>query len=375
MEFFGWHFSQGRLLYFIAFLSKSTGVTMHVFPPMHGAAIPRRVKLPPIFSLVPPKAWIWISILIAAASNSVVVKIQQLGACHPSASGVNPISYCNLLFAGSVVALTTLLIISPKQIRPVELKGFSIREWIVTVIAASLAGGVAPILLFEALSEANVAGVVLVQTIEIPLVLLLAWILYGERSGWVTILGGTVAFGGVFLTAWYGNGSKLALGRGEMLAILGTVAAVLATQLSRKVMERMSPVLFGIVRNFIGIFLFAVIVLWYFGPGHFTDIFSPYLWAWTLVYGSLIVVVGQLSWFRGIRSVSASEIALAAAFTPVAGVAFAWLLLGEQPSTGQWIGGAVIMTGVTLHMIGERRSLRSESPMEENVSGSVFRGI
>ncbi len=328
-----------------------------------------------IFSKVPPKAWIWISILIAAASNSVVVKIQQLGACHPTMHGVNPISYCNLLFAGSVVAFTTLLILRPKQIRPVELRQFSRREWIVTILAASLAGGVAPILLFEALSESSVTGVVLVQTIEIPLVLLLAWILYRERSGWVAVLGGIVAFGGVFLTAWYGNRGMLAFGRGEVMAILGTVAAVLATQLSRKVMSRMSPVLFGMVRNFLGIFLFAGIVLAYFGLGHFTDIFSPYLWAWTLVYGSLIVVVGQLSWFRGISSVSAAEIAVAAAFTPVAGVLFAWLLLGEHPSTGQWIGGLVIMAGVFLNLVGERLRGVPEVPMGENVSGSIFRGI
>ena len=184
-----------------------------------------------------------------------------------------------------------------------------------------------------------------------------------------------VAFGGVFLTAWYGNAGKLAFGHGEMMAILGTVAAVLATQLSRKLMERMSPALFGVVRNFLGIFLFASILLWYFGPGHFTDIFSPYLWAWTFVYGSLIVVLGQLTWFRGISSVSAAEIALAAAFTPVAGVAFAWLILAECPSMGQWTGGAVIMAGVILNLLGDSLTGRREVPMEGNVSGSVFRGI
>ena len=138
------------------------------------------------FPKVPPKAWIWISILIAAASNSVVVKIQQLGACHPTSHGVNPISYCNLLFAGSVVAFSTLLILRPRQMSPEVLREFSASEWIVTIIAASLAGGVAPILLFTALSKASVTGVVLVQTIEIPLVLLFAWILYREFSGWVS---------------------------------------------------------------------------------------------------------------------------------------------------------------------------------------------
>ena len=93
------------------------------------------------------------------------------------------------------------------------------------------------------------------------------------------------------------------------------------------------------------------------------------------MYGSLIVVVGQLSWFRGISSVSAAEIALAAAFAPVAGVAFAWLLLGEHPSRGQWIGGSVIMAGVIINLFENRLSGRRETPMEENVSGSVFRGV
>jgi drug/metabolite transporter (DMT)-like permease len=333
------------------------------------------VKLFSILSKVPTKAWIWISILIAAASNSVVVKIQQLGACYPSAHGVNPISYCNLLFAGSIVAFGTLLLFRPRVSASFAAKKFTFKEWVVTILAASLAGGVAPILLFEALSETSVTGVVLVQTIEIPLVLVLAWIIYRERAEWLGVLGGMIAFFGVFLTAWIGAGDRFTFGHGELMAVLGTAAAVLATQLSRRVMERMSPVTFGIIRNFLGIFLFAGIVLWYFGPGHFTDIFSPYLWVWTLVYGSLIVVAGQLTWFRGISMASASDIAMAAGFTPVAGVAFAWLILRESPTVAQWIGGTVIMGGVFLNVIAERRSARPESPMEENVSGSVFRGI
>jgi drug/metabolite transporter (DMT)-like permease len=333
------------------------------------------VRIHSIFSKVSPKAWIWISILIAAASNSVVVKIQQLGACHPSSHGVNPISYCNLLFAGSIVAFGTLLLFRPRVGSPVKPTGFTFKDWVITILATSLAGGVAPILLFEALSETSVTGVVLVQTIEIPLVLVLAWMIYRERAGWLGVLGGMIAFFGVFLTAWIGAGDRFTFGHGELMAVLGTAAAVLATQLSRRVMARMSPVTFGIIRNFLGIFLFAGIVLWYFGPSHFTDVLSPYLWGWTLVYGSLIVIAGQLTWFRGISTASASDIAMAAGFTPVAGVAFAWLILSESPTVAQWTGGAVIMVGVLLNVMAECRSDRSDSPLEENVSGSVFRGI
>jgi len=329
----------------------------------------------PVISQIPPKAWIWISILIAAASNSVVVKIQQLGACHPTSHGANPISYCNLLFAGSVVAFSTLLPFGLHDVHRNKIAHFSGRDWFLTFFSAALAGGIAPILLFQALTQASVTGVVLVQAVEIPMVLLLAWIIYREKAGWMAISGGAVAFAGVCWTAWYGSGGSLVLGKGELMAIGGTAAAVLSTQLSRRVLERMSPFVYGMVRNFFGIFLFAAIVLRFFGPDHFKDVFSPYLWGWTLVYGSIVVVLGQLTWLRGIASVTSADTALAVAFMPVAGVCFAWILLGEKPSDAQWIGGAVIMTGVIMHLIGERGKTTAAVSIRQVVSGSIFRGV
>lgn len=88
-----------------------------------------------------PKAWIWVSIVIAAASNSVVVKIQQLGACDLTAHGVNPISYCNLPFAGSVVAFGALLFLRPRAVSAVNLPPLTRWLRMTTFIVASLAGG------------------------------------------------------------------------------------------------------------------------------------------------------------------------------------------------------------------------------------------
>lgn len=324
---------------------------------------------------ISPKAWIWISVLIAAASNSVVVKIQQLGASHPTPCGVNPISYCNLLFSGSIVAFVTLTLLRPRNLMPSVLKSYPPRIWILALLSAGLAGGIAPILLFEALAKTSVTSVVLMQTVEIPLVLAFAWVFLRENPGGKALIGGALALAGVVLTSWSGNGVHLSLGTGELMAVTGTAAAVLATQLGRGVMERMSPILFGTIRNLFGMLLFAAIVLWFFGPGHFTDVLSPYLWAWTLLYGSVIVVLGQLTWLCGLSSVKAADIALAAAFTPVAGVFFAWVILGEHPTKLQLTGGAVIMAGVFLHLAGNRFPGAAALSAEENASGSIFRGI
>ena len=322
---------------------------------------------------VPGKAWIWIAVLISAASNSIVAKLHNLGECHLAPDGRNPISFCNIFFTGSVVAFFTLLLTHPGEAKPAKLRGFSRKDWVLTLVSGALAGAIAPIMFFKALAETAVTNVVLVQTIEIPMVLVLAWLLRGEKSTPTAILGATVAFAGVILTSILGHAGPIHLMRGDVLTITGTFSGVLATQLSRDVLQRMSPILYGVIRNGLGSILFALIVLKFYGPGHFDDVFSPYLLEWTLVYGSIVVVGGQLTWLLGVKSAKASDIALAVAFTPVAGVFFAYLLLGEKPAWGQWVGGAVIMMGVALHLFGERKEPKPESL--EPISSSAFRGV
>jgi drug/metabolite transporter (DMT)-like permease len=326
-----------------------------------------------IVSRIPGKAWIWLAVLISAASNSIVAKLHNLGECHLAPDGRNPISFCNIFFAGSVVAFFTLLLTHPGEAKPAKMRGFSRKDWILTLVSGALAGAIAPIMFFKALAETAVTNVVLVQTIEIPMVLVLAWLLRGEKSKPTAILGAMVAFSGVILTSILGHEGPIHLMRGDVLTIVGTFSGVLATQLSRDVLQRMSPILYGIIRNGLGSILFALIVLKFYGPGHFNDVFSPYLLEWTLVYGSIVVVGGQLTWLMGVKSAKASDIALAVAFTPVAGVFFAYLLLGEKPAWGQWVGGAVIMAGVALHLFGERKEPMPEGL--EPISGSAFRGV
>jgi drug/metabolite transporter (DMT)-like permease len=326
-----------------------------------------------IVSRIPGKAWIWLAVLISAASNSIVAKLHNLGECHLAPDGRNPISFCNIFFTGSVVAFFTLLLTHPGEAKPAKMRGFSRKDWVLTLVSGALAGAIAPIMFFKALAETAVTNVVLVQTIEIPMVLVLAWLLRGEKSTPIAILGAMVAFSGVILTSILGHEGPIHLMRGDVLTIVGTFSGVLATQLSRDVLQRMSPILYGIIRNGLGSILFALIVLKFYGPGHFDDVFSPYLLEWTLVYGSIVVVGGQLTWLLGVKSAKASDIALAVAFTPVAGVFFAYLLLGEKPAWGQWVGGVVIMAGVALHLFGERKDPKPEGL--EPISGSAFRGV
>lgn len=118
--------------------------------------------------------------------------------------------------------------------------------------------------------------------------------------------------------------------------------------------------------------------------GDWMDVASPLLWQWMVVYGAVIVVGGQLCWFAGLKRSNAAEVSLANFFNPIAGVLAAFLILGEAPTTAQYIGGFVILIGIALNQIGllkpmEPQALPPEKPLpssEVTRSESVgFKGI
>ena len=53
------------------------------------------------------RTYLWIAILIFAAAASVVARLVEIGEAN-LIDGRNPISFCNLLFAGNLVAALTL---------------------------------------------------------------------------------------------------------------------------------------------------------------------------------------------------------------------------------------------------------------------------
>jgi drug/metabolite transporter (DMT)-like permease len=57
---------------------------------------------------------------------------------------------------------------------------------------------------------------------------------------------------------------------------------------------------------------------------------------WMLLYGVVIVVVGQLFWIVGLRAVSVSTTAIVGSFASITGIPAAYLILGEVPTQPKW---------------------------------------
>ena len=203
-------------------------------------------------------------------------------------------------------------------------------------------------------------NIVLIETIEIPLGLMFAWLLLREKSDLSAVIGACVALVGVGITMalQMGEGAVAMVGSGgvsgELLAVFAVTVFVIGSVISKRQLRSIPVGVFAVVRNLVGTIIFIVIVVYFFGLEHFADLFSPLLWKWMLLYGGVVVVCGQICWFKGIGSVKPQDIAIASAASPVVGVAFAALILGERPSAAQWIGGSIILVGIGIGLFGTR---------------------
>ena len=330
------------------------------------------------------RIYLWIAILVFAAASSVVARLVDIGQAH-LIDGRNPISFCNLLFAGNLVAALTLFALNQREWRPTRLRKLSRRQWLVQTVLALTSGAVAPAMMFTAISRTSVTNIVLIETIEIPLGLLLAWMFYRERSSGAAVMGALCAVGGVGTTLVLqmdASSESMAaarmrggVGSGEVFAAAATVLLVCGAEIGRKQLQTIPLGIFSVYRNLLGAIFFLVIGLYLFGVEHFADIFTPVLWGWMILYGGIVVACGQLAWFAGIRRVRPADIATASSFSPVAGVLFAALILGEVPMPAQIIGGAIILSGIAIALWGELRGERPARPSRTEDKVKAFTGV
>lgn len=316
------------------------------------------LKLANVMNKVPGQAYLWIATILFATSNSVAQKLTDLGV-HHLIDGRNPISPCNVLFVSNLCALFVLIPFFRQQLNRKTLQSITYQDWLILLIVSVLSGAIAPAFIFTALSQTSVSSVILVGRIEPPIILALSvWLLHSRLHRW-EIVGTLVSFVGVVFTITLQHSPAntlpmglISLGKGELLTILGTTAAAIASVISKARLGRIPLGLYTLVRLVIGTIVFFIFAISLYGADHFRDVAAPVLWQWMLVYGVVIVAIGQLCWFRGLRTSTTSEAALVNSFNPVAGIAAAYLVLGEQPLFAHYVGGFIILLGLLLNQIG-----------------------
>ncbi len=341
-----------------------------------------------LFNKIPGRGYLLIAILIFAASNSVTRKLTELGAQY-LIDGRNPISFCNVLFVGNICALLGLVAIYAKEWNANSLSRLSFTDWLSLIAVAILSGALAPALIFFALDITSVNNVVLIGRIEPPLALALSIFILREKVNSLVIIGAIVGFIGVILTIVLQSpeanaiamGQGLKIGTGELMAAGSAIAQAFSTIISKIKLAQIPLGIFTIFRTAVGTVVFFVFVIKLYDLSHFMDVFAPIVWQWMLLYGAIIVVGGQLAWFKGLKTTNASDVSLASSISPIAGILAAYLILGEVPTVAQYIGGSVIVIGIIANQIGIVRQAsispdKTTTVWQKQIDGDIgYKGI
>jgi drug/metabolite transporter (DMT)-like permease len=339
---------------------------MPLFPLLPMPSFPR--QLTRSIERLPGYVLLWLAVPIFGSAGVVTRKLTEIGAQH-FMSGHNPVSYCNVLFVGNLCALLVLVPLNRHHLNRNALSQISGREWLGLLVVATLAAAVGPGLIFQSLSLTSVTTVALLGRLEPPLTLALSvWLLH-ERVNRREVIGSIVAFVGVVLTvvlhpdtAQMMPVAGLHIGLGESLATLAAIFLSVATIVTKKWLSRVPLGIYSTGRTGLGTIVFFCLALWMYGPQHFMGVLSPFLWEWMLLYGTIIIVIGQSLWSNGLRHSSIATVAAIGSFTPVVGILAAYLILGEVPTLAQYLGGSVILIGLVIGQAGiKMRTERLES--------------
>lgn len=298
----------------------------------------------------------WLAVLVYAASNSIVTLLVDIGKANP-VSGRNAITFCNLLFLGSLISLGPMLVIFRKDWTRDALRKLTRRDWGILTVSALLSSAITPGLFFYALEHTTVTNVVLIGRIEPPLFLLATWVFLNEDlNPWALVAGVVALLGAVVMIGMRGNGALFRFGAGELATVAATLSFIASTIVTRVGLREVPLGIFAIYRTAVGAIIYFLLAVYLLGPKHFQDLFAPVVLKWIWVYAIIVIVVGQFAWNLGLKYARSGDVSLATSFSPLAAILFAMLLLGEDPGPGLIPGGAIILLAIAIGHFGRRRS-------------------
>ncbi len=185
-------------------------------------------------------------------------------------------------------------------------------------------------------------------------VVLLAWLLLGERPAkrlWFGL--GIAAIGLVLvLEPWLGMGSAPS----SALAIGGGACWALGVVLSKRLFQRGDVSALSLTTWQMLIGTFGVVAIALVVPERPIEWSSYFIAA--LVYNAVLASgLAWLMWSYVVARLPANIAGLSSLVIPIAGVAFAWALLGERPSAAETVG--IVLIGAALTVVNLRRASRT----------------
>ncbi|MEC0370495.1 DMT family transporter [Paenibacillus chibensis] len=202
----------------------------------------------------------------------------------------------------------------------------------------------------------TVSSSTIILALEPVFIVFGAFILYKERTSRVSMLGMGVAIVGAVLIGWGDIGVSRDNLIGDMLSVFGTLAVSVHMLIGQKMVTQVSSFIYSFVVFVSAVVVFAVYNLFTATP------FIGYPgkdWLMFLLLAVVPTVFGHLLFNWLLQYVSATTISMSILGEPVGSSLLAFLLLGEQMTWFQIIGGLLAISGLVVFLNAGRLSKKA----------------
>jgi drug/metabolite transporter (DMT)-like permease len=283
-----------------------------------------------------PYAALWIGVLAVSAS-AIFVKLSS------APSGV--IAFYRLLF--SVLIMAPLFFIKYAS----ELRLITKRDWVYSIVAGIFLA-LHFILWFESLNYTSVASSTVLVTLQPLFAFIGTYYLFKERISGKAILSGTLAIIGSFIISWGDfriSGTALV---GDMLALIACALITAYLLVGQTLRKRISLItytfiIYGI--STVTLLIYVIVVQEPLFPYEKMD------WVYFILLAIIPTLLGHTLFNWSLKWLSTSTISMAILFEPVGATILAYYILNESVIWSQIIGGLVVMVGISLFLLDERK--------------------
>ena len=269
------------------------------------------------------------------------------------------VSGLTLLFFRYLIASLILLFVYRKRPRP-QLTGQDKRN-ILLIGVFGYCGSIALQMVGVSMSASSMASII--NTMTPVAIIIFAVPLLGERASAKQILGILLTVAGSIVIVGSGGGESQPLG--IALSFTGMILWGLTSVWIRRSCGNVDGVFLTIYGTLVGLaadvpLMAADIAI----HGIAWDRIDGGFWLAILWSGAVATAGANLWWNRGLESLPAATCSLFYALLPVVSTVLGILILHERPTLQFLLGGLVIVVGVVIAILGERRRAESAKPTE-----------
>jgi len=258
---------------------------------------------------------------------------------------LSEITATTLLIIQLLASVTFLAIACYFQARQLPFTWSNLKQGVAGIFEPALAYMVG----IFGLKRTTASNATLIGSSEVILTILLAAVFLGEKLTRGKLLLAGISFIGVSLLmledAQGANHSSLV---GDLLVLLGTVFAVFYVLLSKKQIATTNPLQLTASQQFVGLIVtvlcFSILSILNSSYEVNAAGISLQFWLLAVISGIMQYALAFLLYLIALQNVPVSQAAFYVALIPVFGVSSAILLIGEQPSFAQWVGGVLVIT-------------------------------